>query len=145
MKKYLLIISCSSKKKKDTRLLPALERYDGYFFRIIKRMMRKNEFPSSVDILILSAEYGLISPNTPIKYYDRKMDKRRALELRPKVMKKLKEIIKDYDEIFICLGKDYLTCIKGIEKIANVKYARGGIGKKGRKLKEWLKSIKGER
>jgi len=144
MGKYLLILACSDEKKKDPELLPAIERYDGYFFKIIKKMMRRGEFPSSVDILILSAEYGLIEPSTPIRYYDRRMNKKRALELRPKVMEKLKEIVKNYDEIFVCLGKDYLECIKGIENFANVKYADGKIGEKGKLLKEWLKS-KGSR
>lgn len=142
MGRYLLILACSDEKKKDPGLLPAIERYDGYFFKIIKKMMRRGEFPSSVDILILSAEYGLIEPNTPIKYYDRRMNKQRAMELRPKVMEKLREIVKGYDEVFVCLGKDYLECIKGIENFANVKYANGKIGEKGRELKEWLKSIR---
>ncbi len=142
MGRYLIILACSDKKKKNPGLLPAIERYDGYFFKIIKKMMRNGKFPSSVDILILSAEYGLIKPDTLIRYYDRRMDKRRAMELRPKVMEKLKEIAKRYDEIFVCLGKDYLECIRGIENFANVKYANGKIGEKGRELKEWLRSIK---
>lgn len=84
----MLILACSQRKRPDEELLPAVERYDGPAFRILRRFLR--ERPSQApDVLILSAEHGLIPHDLPIALYDRKMTPARARELRPLVLAKL--------------------------------------------------------
>jgi len=68
----LLILSCSRKKKTTYQSLPALERYDGPSFRVVRKFI--NECPAearSLDIRILSAKFGLIRADQPIAWYDR--------------------------------------------------------------------------
>jgi hypothetical protein len=59
-RRYLLILGCSQRKRPDSGLLPAIERYDGVNFRILQKAKREEYLPENLDILILSAKYGLI-------------------------------------------------------------------------------------
>ena len=52
---------------------------------VIEVKNAKGRKAGSVDLLILSAQFGLISGDTPIPYYDRRMTVRRAIDLRPRV------------------------------------------------------------
>ena len=61
MKHYLLILSCSQRKRKDPGFLPAIERYDGVNFRVIKKLGRQSRLLKNLDILIISAKYGISS------------------------------------------------------------------------------------
>ena len=47
---YLLIVTCSQRKRSDPELLPALERYDGIFFRIIRKARREGNWPDNLDV-----------------------------------------------------------------------------------------------
>jgi hypothetical protein len=41
----LLIVTCSQRKRSDRELLPALKRYDGIFFRILRKAQREGYWP----------------------------------------------------------------------------------------------------
>ncbi|WP_373537310.1 DUF6884 domain-containing protein [Microcoleus sp.] len=70
--RHLLILACSQRKRSDTDSLPAIERYDGPTFRLLRRFLRKQ--PSApLEIYILSAKFGLIPSDYPIPDYDQKM------------------------------------------------------------------------
>ncbi len=144
VKRKLLLIACSNRKLRTKGLLPAIERYDGVTYRVIRKAQREGYFPKSVDIKILSAKFGLIDADTPIPHYDRRMDKERAKELLPQVKRQLTRFFRraKYSEIFINLGKDYLLATGNIADIAGqktiVKYALGGIGTKAQTMKTWL-------
>lgn len=60
--KHLLILACSARKRVDAGLLPAIERCDGVFYRIVRRWLQQASPAQvrSVDILLLSSEFGLI-------------------------------------------------------------------------------------
>ena len=77
----MLILSCSSRKKPSKEHLPAIERYDGPAFRVVRKYLRERGGPSPI-ILILSGNYGLIDSSTPICDYDCRMTTMRAKELR---------------------------------------------------------------
>ena len=86
--KRCLLLGCSNTKAQNDDELPAIERYDGPLFRVLRRYMRKHsaEYPadnSIPNVYVLSAEFGLIPGNHPIPYYNRKMTPQRAAELRP--------------------------------------------------------------
>ena len=57
---------CSRRKKEDSDLLPARERYSGDHIKLVKDIARKSKLP----LYFLSGRYGLISGNTMIPYYD---------------------------------------------------------------------------
>jgi hypothetical protein len=139
----LLILPCSKAKARTAELLPAIERYQGPFFRLVNRVA----YPNSLDVMILSAKYGLIPANTRIEYYDLKMDDSRALELQARV---LQELIRQldcycYDEIFINLGRQYMKALNGVHdyipETTKLIIAEGRIGQRLKQMKEWLTSI----
>ena len=77
-----LIQSCSQTKLDDPRPLPAIERYDGPAFRVLRRFLR-DAAPAlqDVDVFVLSARYGLIAADTPVHDYDQRMTPARAAQL----------------------------------------------------------------
>ena len=122
-------------------MAPALELYDGPFYRVLRKNM-----PSNLDVLILSARYGLIDSNKIISYYDQKMTIERAKELSEDVEIKLREKIKNkqYENVFVSLGKTYMAALENSEKLLkkyNVFYATGPIGERLHQLKNWLAKI----
>lgn len=136
----LLIQSCSATKNKVETPVPALELYDGYFFRIIKKAVRAGRFERGIDILIISAKHGVVEPDDEITYYDQRMNTERAAELNDAVVDTIAEktVENQYEKVWINLGKDYLPAVDGIEHAvdAPVMYIDGdGIGMKGKRLK----------
>jgi len=111
MKKSLLIISCSMSKIKRPGLILANELYrPGKTYASIARAKRDGYFPKdNLDVLIISAKYGLLEWNTEIEWYDWKMDEDRANELRPKIQTDLQSYLegKNYDKLYIKMAKDY--------------------------------------
>jgi len=141
----LLVQSCSATKNRVETPVPALELYDGYFFRIIKKAVRAGRFERGLDIVIISAKHGIVEPEDEITYYDQRMDTERAAELNDTVVKTLTEKTSQnqYDKVWINLGKDYLPAVDGIEHAvdAPVMYIDGnGIGAKGKRLKRLVSS-----
>ncbi len=138
----LLILACSARKRLDRSALPAIERYDGVNFRILKKLQREHAFPHDLDVLILSAKYGLLRPETPIEAYNLKMTEARAAELCARVSCDLDRHLREkkYDSIFVNLGKTYLNALALSRKLkqCKVQYATGGIGSKMKKMKAWI-------
>ena len=61
----MLILACSRRKRLDEGLLPAIDRYDGPAFRVLRRFLRERP-AGAPDVLILSAKHGLIAHDLPI-------------------------------------------------------------------------------
>lgn len=141
--KSLLIIACSRSKNPLPQLLPALERYNGPTFRLLRRFVKENpSFP--LDIYILSAKFGLIRSDELIPLYDEEMTKKRSLELQSEVHSKLKDLLNNfsYKQLYFCLGKVYFAVLDGYSScIGNdieIDIATGSIGNKLFKLHTWL-------
>jgi len=139
-KNYLVILPCSKLKNKLDNV-PAIDLYNGQFYKLIRKFVIPN-----LDIIIISAKYGLIKSNTIISYYDQKMSKKRASELSISIKPKLEEVLSEkyYDAIFVNLGKIYEISLKDSEKILknyNVIRANGQIGERLHQLKHWLLNI----
>jgi hypothetical protein len=139
----LLVQSCSASKRSVDEEVPAIDLYDGYFYRIIDKARRTNSFDSSFDIVILSARYGLLEGDALIEPYDRRMDRDRAQELNDTVVPELADLVDggDYDEVWINGGREYRMALDGIESAvdAPVRYVEGGgIGEMGHQLKELI-------
>lgn len=139
----LLMIACSQSKHSDAGLLPAIERYDGPVFRLLRRFLRQ-QCALQPDIYILSAEFGLIHYAQPILNYDRRMTRSRAQELQPKIIDDLGHLLssKPYQELLICVGRDYFFALNGYEALISeglaVQVAKGASGQKLSELYQWL-------
>jgi len=139
-----LILSCSKAKLSDDKLLPAVQRYDGPPFRVFRRFLKVAP-PAlrDVELYILSANYGLIHSGHLVNNYDLKMKAERAREINDKVLEQLKAILDiGYSEIFISLSKEYLSALRGFEKLVppsiKIQISNTSEGKRLSELKVWL-------
>jgi cytoplasmic iron level regulating protein YaaA (DUF328/UPF0246 family) len=144
--RYLLILACSERKRTDSGFLPALERYDGVNYRVVQKIKREGYLIPNLDILILSAKYGLISADTPIENYDFRMTRSRAVEIQAEVGAKLDFTLRTtYTEVFINLGKTYMSALATSKLLVsddtNIICSIGGIGKKMSQMKTWLHTL----
>ena len=143
-KRRLLILSCSQRKHKTQEPLPAIERYNGPLFFVLRRFLRECPHQArQLDVYILSAAYGLIPRDFPIKWYDQKMDLSRAIELQPYVNTTFSDLLRgEYASICFVLGKTYLKAFENTQDLIPVHMesiiAYGQIGKKLAQLKQWL-------
>lgn len=142
---YLLILACSQRKRPDEGLLPAIERYDGPCFRLLRRFFQQQHSPSpEISIYILSAQFGLIPSERLIPDYDRRMTRPRASELQPEAIAELKQILasKPYQKFLLCMGQDYFPALGGYDMMIpnglTVQVATGSLNKKLSLLYQWL-------
>ena len=143
-RRRLLILSCSQRKHASHKPLPAIDRYNGPLFFVLRRFLR--ECPLQVkllDVYILSAKYGLIPADFPTALYDRRMTLSRAAKLESQVTTVFSDIIRtDYSSICFVLGKTYLEAFEGTQDLVPIHmesiFAYGPIGKKQVQLKKWL-------
>jgi hypothetical protein len=140
----LLILACSQKKNPAPGALPAVERYDGPAFRVLRRFLR--ECPAeSLTVLILSAEYGLIESGRPILAYDRRMSPGRASELREQVLSAVGTVVFSgrWQSVAVCAGREYRRALDGIQEVApkgiTVAFLGGGLGRRLTNLSGWLR------
>src|SRR5215470_13512910 len=108
---YLLIVTCSQRKRSDPGLLPAFERYDGIFFRILRKALREGHWSDTLDVVIISAKYGLLELDTVIENYDLRMTVGQAKQLQPVVTPLLIKRVtaSAYAEIFLNVGNIYYS------------------------------------
>ena len=135
-------MGCSQKKNPSIKPMKAIDRYTGLFFKVLKK---HNPKLKNLDIIIISAKYGFLLPETLIENYDLKLTNKRALELRDEINPKFNEFFRDrnYDEVFINLGKYYSKATYYCSGVNANKWiiAKGAIGEKMAQLKKWLLKI----
>ena len=143
----LLILACSQRKRPALSLLPALERYDGPWFRVLRKFLHESPSEASrLQVYILSAEFGLIPANQLIPDYDRRISRQQACKLNPVVLDQLQRLLesRQYTEILISVGKDYLQALSGYEHLlppkVKVVVSAGGLGRKQTALHDWLRN-----
>ena len=157
----LLILSCSDRKndvapdspqqllsfmtKRRARSLAAWEIYAGVAFQVVKRCQREGAFPPDIDIVILSAKYGIITPEREITYYDLKMTRELAGRQRATNVRILGEMMgtRSYREIFLMMGRTYLQALDPLDGWSGgvkIIHEPAGIGVMLGKLKAWLRA-----
>jgi len=154
MKKLIVVSSSSRRLKEPTEPIPALERYTGIYFKLLKKYEREKRL-KNVDVLIVSERFGILHAEDRIPYHEPfsagygvlKMKKGEMKKLRERNLKKLKEVFDktDYSEIFVNVGKQFFELIRGFETLTKAKivYASGpGLGPKAQHMKKWILSIK---
>jgi hypothetical protein len=135
----LLILACSATKRDDPGLLPAIKRYDGPAWRVLRKALRERPgLDLRVSVWSLSAEFGLIYGYRQIAWYDRKMTVARALELHPDVAALLHNIrLVAWDSVCLGLGKTYQQALPTYDW-PEAMVLEGAIGERLKQLKEWL-------
>lgn len=136
----LLILSCSARKTNNPGAIPAIDRYDGQFFRVFKKALRDG-YAHDVQLAILSARFGLLNTYTLIRGYNQPMTPEQCEAKKPLVQENLSMWLCDtrYKEIFVNLGKEYLPLVEGMPGLATATFAAGQIGERAHQLKEWLR------
>ena len=143
-KRRLLILSCSQRKHETQEPLPAIERYNGPLFFVLRRFLR--ECPRQarqLDVYILSAAHGLIPADFPTAWYDQKINASRVVELRSQVNTTFSDIQRNnYASMCFVLGKTYLKAFEGMQNLATIHtepiFVYGTMGKRQVQLKKWL-------
>jgi len=139
----LLLQGCSKSKKEIRIPTKAMDVYDGYYFKIIKKAISEGSFDNQIDICILSAKYGLLDPTDEITTYDYRMDQDRAEELNEDVVSKLEHEFngQNYQQLIVNLGQPYQEAVSGIEDRINGEIVRlsGGLGERGAQLKQLIR------
>jgi len=141
------VLSCSQNKRYECSTLPALQRYDGPTFRLLRRYLKNST--EEIGIYILSAKFGLIPHTRRIPFYDQRMTKRRAHELKGKIEDQAQQLFsselhrqKIGNQLFINLGKDYLRAFEPAYPLfasgSIVTMASGATGKRLAGMYDWL-------
>ena len=133
----LVISSCTSKKLNHNA--PAAKMYTGQQHTLLMdgvNQVRTRYGQSSLDVAIISAEYGLLNENDVIAPYNvtfqgmkkaEILEKSRRLQLRERVA----ALIARYDVVFFLLGKEYVQALQlplGESRPGGLSY-RGGVSR----------------
>lgn len=145
----LLIIPCSQRKTDYPEPQPAIQRYDGPLYQMLRKLMSEGNWPNSLHLLILSARYGLIYPEHAIKPYDVKMTPQIATDLQPTVRQRLEARLYfiDYTDILINLGQTYQIALEtttALHQHPSVTFLQGRIGERMSATKAWILAIQSE-
>jgi hypothetical protein len=149
----VLVLACSQKKRPDAGELPALERYDGPAFRVLRRQLRAaarrdplrgDLLRGDLTVLVLSARFGLIEASRPIPDYDERMTATRAEELAAIVGRGLRDWLRvlPAERVGLCLGRIYRRALADVEcdppAGVEFEFLEGGLGRRLTALKAWL-------
>ena len=125
--------------------MPAVLRYDGPLFRVLRRQP-----PAIHAVYILSALHGLIAADTPIAFYDQRVrvayyDEEWRQWRAEAVVRPLRRLVEGGEAIItLCMGNDYHRAIGnalddapvGVQ-IVRLPSARQPIGKMAQALKRY--------
>jgi len=140
----LVIIGCSQRKRQTSRLLPAIDRYDGPVFRVLRKHAREAG-DDAADVRVLSGRFGLIAGRSLIPRYDRRLSSVNEETLFCRVEKQLKRALDQIqpERLFVSVGRRYWPLLEEplAREIAASKLvvAHGGIGGRASQLSYWLR------
>lgn len=125
--------------------MPTLERYQGVYFRVLKKYVRENRLKDT-DIIVISERFGVLKPTQKVPYYppfEGVLPQKEVERNRETNLNKLRKLLSNdkYSEIFVVCGRNFYSLIQGFEKFTNAKviYAQGrGLGPKAQHLRNWI-------
>ena len=146
-KRRLLILGPSFRRERSSELLPAIERYDGLFYRVARRYLDEAK---DVDVVVMTDDLILVDGKTPLPYRKAEGNQWGMQEFPEKTLEgaleentsflqhKLKN--KRFSEVFISMGKKYAQALPTMSQYgAEVVFPRSrGIGPKAQALKKWI-------
>jgi hypothetical protein len=137
----LLIIACSQRKAAGLATGAAWDLYDGVVYRMLKKRLGARQFwPAELDVLIVSAKYGVIRPGRRICTYDQTMSAKDQPGRWAGRLRRLKAG-GDYRFVHVNLGRAYQTALGDtltLFPLAEVTFASGGIGKRTAQTAAWV-------
>ncbi len=143
--KRCLLLGCSRAKRQGSGLLPAIERYDGPSFRVLRRFLReKPDAAEQLDVFILSAVHGLIHAQHPIPDYNQMMTPQRAIELHDSLFNCIVILFNNnvYSSLCLSMSRVYLIALEGwstlVPSETSVTLVNGPHGVKLARLQRWL-------
>jgi len=142
----LLILSCSQRKVPSKGRLPAIDRYDGPAFRVLRKYLRETR-SGALTVLIVSAKYGLIEAAQPIPDYDCRMSAALAEQLHAQILEAGTHVLgsEHWQEVGVCVGKQYSAALGGLLECvpggARVDVIGGGLGRRLTALRGWLRRV----
>ncbi|MEM1757645.1 MAG: hypothetical protein QW770_06425, partial [Candidatus Bathyarchaeia archaeon] len=137
----------SFRRRCDAVLLPALECYDGLFFRVVRKYLGD---VGDVDVVVMTDDLTLVDGNSPLDYrapegseWGRRKLSREVLERARAVNERfLKKKLRDgrYDEVYLAMGKQYAAALPDLTKygVKVVFPTSSGPGPKAQALKQWI-------
>lgn len=147
----LLILGPSYRRRKSNGSLPAIERYDGLFFRVARKYLKGAR---KVDSAVMVDDLSLVDDITPLPNIEPQGPHWGAKKISDDIVEKAKAKNRDfldkklrrkrYSEVFISMGKDYAQALPVLDEypVKVVFPASGGPGPKARALSEWLQTKK---
>ncbi|MEQ1823429.1 MAG: tRNA-guanine transglycosylase DpdA [Fimbriimonadaceae bacterium] len=139
--RQLLVLGCSDRKRGVSDLLPAIDRYDGPYYRVLRNYLREHDWPRNLSVAVLSAEYGLVGGLTRIKDYNKRMTRSLALGKAEDCCKTLSAWACNHDSVILSLGNDYMPALEKVTEGAlrsKTSVFEGGIGEKQSQVKSLL-------
>lgn len=150
MPRRLLVLSESFRRTRTPDPVPALERYSGVFFEVLKKAMRETpKKTQDLDIIVLTGRGELFSSNDRVPYHPpvggRFSSPRKNVDVSKAndVQSKLRNLIENrqYSEVFVNAGAAYRLLLGAFDMglKAKVIYAKGyGLGPKAGEMKRWI-------
>lgn len=141
MNKELIVLGCSQVKRDTAGFLPAIDRYDGPSYRVLRSFLRNHAWPENLSVAVLSAEYGLMGGFAGIENYDKRMTVQDALSHASNCSSILESWALEHNNVYFSLGHDYLHAVQPtIDNFlkSRAKIFEGGIGMKLGQIKEFL-------
>ena len=140
MDKRLLILGCAERKRESHGLLPALDRYDGPAYRVVRKFLRDYQWPEDISIAVLSAQYGLFGVLKGIEHYNKRMDRATAEAQASECTRILGKWANAHRSVHVSLGKDYMPAVQpGLDVLQMEREVfEGPIGQKLHQLKSFL-------
>lgn len=136
-------------KKEPRSPIPAVERYDGVFFRQFRKYRQQGKLPHT-DLAIISPKKGILLENTPLPYEEPYAGKMGNLDSpdsdkqsqRNENLQQLNKILRrNYSEIYVNCGQQFLQLIEGYQTLTSAKITvaeGGGLGPKAAHMKRWI-------
>lgn len=144
----LVILGCSQRKRQTSRLLPAIERYDGPAFRVLRKHMHTEK--EALNSAILSGRFGLVPGDFLIPRYEQKVRPNFTSALRSRIEDQLKKTLDrtQPERLFVSVGKGYWPLIEAplLREVPSGKLfvSTGGIGGRASQFVHWLGAGKSE-
>lgn len=140
----LLLIACSRRKAAGLRRGRAWDIYDGALYRVLKKLFRERpDVTDSVEILIVSAKYGVVPADRRITTYDERLTPALVRRRGRFWADRLRRAVagRRFSDVHVNLGRDYLRVLpdlSGVFPDAGIEWAAGGIGRRCAQTRRWI-------
>jgi hypothetical protein len=141
----LLVIGCSARKTAGVSTGRAWDVYDGRLFQVLKKAFRVAGRPPGLDILIVSAKFGVIGESRRIVAYDyrRPATPNGVIAAWTAQLRRLTQG-RPYRHVHINLGAAYRAALPDLARsfgAAEVTFAEGGIGRRNAATRAWVLAL----